>query len=85
MTPLSLALIETAARALADAEKRPLTERVVQEYRDDAQAVVVAVLARLGGKKDEPGLFSYASSPAQMILSIADEIDEGCPVKRQVA
>ncbi len=85
MTPLSLALIETAARALADAEKRPLTERVVQEYRDDAQVVVVAVLARLGGKKGEPGLFSFASTPAQMILSMADEIDEGRPLKGQVA
>ena len=50
MTPLSLALIEIAARTLADAEKRPLTDRVVQDYRDDAQAVVVAVLERLGGK-----------------------------------
>jgi hypothetical protein len=60
--PLSLDLIETAARALADAEKRPLTERVVQDYRDDAQVVVVAVLARLGGKKGEPGLFSFAST-----------------------
>jgi hypothetical protein len=35
------------------------------------------VLARLGGKKGEPGLFAFASTPAQMILSIADEVDEG--------
>jgi hypothetical protein len=85
MTPLCLALIEIAARTLADAEKRPLTDRVVQEYRDDAQAVVVAVLERLGGKKGEPGLFSFASTPAQMILSMADEIDEGRSLKGFVA
>jgi hypothetical protein len=27
--------------------------------------MVVAVLARLGGKKGEPGLFAYSSTPAQ--------------------
>jgi hypothetical protein len=85
MTPLSLALIETAARALTDVEKRPLTERVVQEYRDDTKVVVVAVLARLGGKKGEPGPFSFASTSAQMILSMADEIDEGRALKGHVA
>jgi hypothetical protein len=57
-------------------DHKPLTERVLRGYREDAQAVLIAVLARLGGKKGEPGLFAFASTPAQMILSMADEIDE---------
>ncbi len=51
------------------------TERVLRKYREDALVVLVAMLARLGGKKGEPGLFTFASTPAQMILAMADEID----------
>ncbi|WP_159013484.1 hypothetical protein [Acidisoma sp. S159] len=75
MTPLAEALIETTAQALAKVDHKLPTERVLRKYREDALVVLVAVLARLGGKKGEPGLFTFASTPAQMILSMADEID----------
>jgi hypothetical protein len=75
MTPLAEALVETTAQALARVDQKPLTGRGARRYRDDAQVVLVAILARLGGRKGEPGLFGFASTPAQMILSMADEID----------
>jgi hypothetical protein len=77
VTPLAMALVESATQALAAGGQKSTTERALRKYREDAQAVVVAVLARLGGKKGEPGLFAFASTPAQMILSIADEVEEG--------
>ena len=46
-----------------------------RKYREDALVVLVAVLAKLGRKKGEPGLFTFASTLAQMNLSMADEID----------
>jgi hypothetical protein len=76
VTPLAQALIEAAAQALAAGRRAPTSERTLRACHGDAQGVVVAVLARLGGTKAEPGLFSYASTPAQMILSLADEVDE---------
>jgi hypothetical protein len=75
VTPLAEALIKTTAQALAKVDHKLPTERVLRRYREDALVVLVAVLARLGGKKSEPGLFAFASTPAQMILSMADEID----------
>jgi hypothetical protein len=77
MAPLAEALIETTAQALARVDRKPLMGRAARRYREDAQVVLVAILARLGGSKGEPGLFSFASTPAQMILSMADEIDGG--------
>jgi hypothetical protein len=76
MTPLAEALIETTAQALAQVDRKPRTGRAARRYHEDAQEVLVAILARLGGSKGEPGLFGFASTPAQMILSMADEIDE---------
>jgi hypothetical protein len=69
------ALTETTAQALAKVGHKLPTERILRRYREDALVVLVAVLARLGGKKGEPGLFTFASTPAQMVLAVADEID----------
>ncbi len=76
MMPLATSVIEVATRALARDETSPLTEAVLSRYREDARAVVVAVLARLGGKKGEPGLLPYQNAASQQLLQMADEVEE---------
>ena len=69
MSPLSQAVLEAATAALAE------TAPELNECRNKARVVAVAVLATLGGNRGKQGVVNITSAVAQRLLSMADELD----------
>jgi hypothetical protein len=73
--PLSVQLIHTAERVLIEATHDSSMGGATQSSRQRAQAIVHAVLLRLGGKAKERGLFPVTSDASNQVLELADQVE----------
>jgi hypothetical protein len=72
MSALAEVILEAATAALAGRDGGKPTGR---EYREDARAVAVAVLAAVGGAKRKRGMLPFQNGISQQILALADELE----------
>ena len=76
MTALSDQILSAATEALAKRRDTALPEDgLAHPLREDARAVVVAVLAALGGEKGKPGILPLHHGVSQSLLAMADELE----------
>jgi hypothetical protein len=70
-------LTQTASRTLALRDGHPPTVRVLREYRDDASAVVAAVLRDLAGGRSGAGIVVTPRAGELRFSELADAIERG--------
>jgi hypothetical protein len=70
-------LIATAIRVLASQDGQAFTEAVLRHYRDDARAVVVAVLRDLAGGPSGGGVVTTRTAGVIRLDELADAIARG--------
>ena len=75
MTISGEAVLEAATEALSKRADAHSTAGALGSRREDARAVVVAVLVALGGAKGRQGLLPFRTSLSQTLLGMADELE----------
>ena len=75
MTNLGEAVLKAATEALSERVETDAAAGVLGSRREDARAVVVAVLAALGGAKERRGLLPFRTSLSQTLLAMADDLE----------
>jgi hypothetical protein len=73
---IAKSLIETAAKALAMTDGYPPTERVLKEYRVDAQAVAAAIVRDLAGGRRGSATVTTEAAGTIRLVELADNIEQ---------
>jgi hypothetical protein len=76
VTSLADSLVETVIHTLPRSGDQGMMEPVLNESRESAVAVVVAVLERLGGTTRKKGLLPFHHAVSQQLLQMAGDLAE---------
>jgi hypothetical protein len=76
VTSLTDSLVETVIHTLPRSGDQGMTEPALHECRENAVAVVVAVLERLGGTTRKKGLLPFHHAVSQQLLQMAGDLAE---------
>ena len=75
MTALSEAILKSATEALIIRSEVSSAKGALSDPREDARAVMVAVLVGLGGAKGRRGLLPLHNGISQTLLAMADGLE----------
>jgi hypothetical protein len=76
VTSLADSLVETVIHSLPRSGDQGMMEPALHESRENAVAVVVAVLERLGGTTRKKGLLPFHHAVSQQLLQMAGDLAE---------
>jgi hypothetical protein len=76
MTPLADTILIAATVALTRRRAKPSPEFTLQQHREDARAVSVAVLVAIAGAKGTQEMGLLKNGMSRKFLSLADELDQ---------